>query len=195
MSGFFSLIFCQVDYAISGSAWLAVKYFQFSRRFQTVKKSMRKMLIFMIAALLMNVVLADPVPPRLMRNLKGNHIMRASLQKGELRLVTTHAAITPEIHETTVLRSACAVLLADPEKGWEKAWIDRIRVMNRDDSQGYVLVDARNSCLELGWENPERQGYFSGKVGNCTKTICENPVPAGKTKVKKQPVPVGAPGS
>lgn len=141
----------------------------------------------MIAALFLNAASADPVPPRLMRNLKGHHVMRVSLQKGILKLVTTHAVVTRDIYEKVVTEGACSVLVTNPEKGWEKARIDRIEVLNQDERQGYAFVDARNTCLELGKirDENQRKAYFSKQTWICTVEICDEPKPDEGEKAKK----------
>lgn len=141
---------------------------------------MRKILLFMIAALFLNAACADPVPPRLMRNLKGHHIMRASLQKGILKLTTTHAVISHDIYEKIITEGACTVLVNDPEKGWAKARIDRIEVLNQDERQGYAFVDARNTCLALGKirNESQRKAHFTKQTWICTMEICDDPKPA-----------------
>lgn len=148
---------------------------------------MRKILLFMISAIFLNAACADPVPPRLMRNLKGHHIMRASLQKGILKLTTTHAVITRDIYEKVIAEGACSVLIANTEKGWNKARIDRIEVRNQDERQGYAFIDARNTCLELGkiTDENQRKAYFSKQTWICTMEICDEPKTDAAAKEKK----------
>lgn len=148
---------------------------------------MRKILFFMIAALFVNAACADPVPPRVMRSLKGHHIMRASLQKGVLKLTTTHAVITHDIYEKIITEGTCAVLINEPEKGWAKARIDRIEVLSQDERQGYAFVDARNTCLELGKikDENQRKAFFTKQTWICTMEICDDPKPVPSAKDKK----------
>lgn len=148
---------------------------------------MRKILLFMITALFLNAACADPVPPRLMRNLKGHHVMRVSLQKGTLKLITTHGVITRDIYEKVITEGACAVLIANPEKGWAKARIDRIEVLSQDERQGYAFVEARNTCLELGKikDESQRKAYFSKQTWICSMEICDDPKPDEGAKDKK----------
>ncbi|MDL2284269.1 hypothetical protein LJC19_03910 [Oxalobacter sp. OttesenSCG-928-P03] len=148
---------------------------------------MRKGLLFIIAALFLNTACADPVPPRLMRNLKGHHVMRVTLKKGVLRLVTTHGVVSHDIYENVIREGTCSVLLGDPEKGWGKSRIDRIEVMNRDERQGYAFVDARKACLELGkiTDDAGKKTYFSGQTWICTMEICDDPGPVEPKKTEK----------
>ena len=147
-------------------------------------KDMRKGLLLIILALFVNMAYADPVPPRLMRNFKGYHVMKVTLKKGVLKLTTSHAVVSLDIYENVIREGACSVLLANPEKGWEKAWIDRIEVMSRDERQGYAFVDARKACFELNniKDDAKRKTYFSEQTWICTMEICDDPKPAKAQK-------------
>lgn len=138
---------------------------------------MKKVLLFIIAALFFNVAHADPVPPRLMRNLKGFHVMKAELKKGVLKLTTNHPFISMEIYESLIKDGACNVLLNNPEKGWEKARIDRIEVLSRDERQGYALIDARKSCFEIEKikDEDKKKSYLSEQTWICSMEICNDP--------------------
>ena len=102
--------------------------------------------------------------------------MKASLKKGTLRLTTTYEIVARDIYEKMIREGACSVLLASPEKGWEKARIDRIEVLSRDERQGYAFVDARNACFELEkiTDDAERKTYFSGQTWVCSMEICHD---------------------
>ena len=147
---------------------------------------MRKLLLGVIAAFSLSAAWADPVPPRLMRSLKGHHVMKATLQKGVLKLVATHQAIEPEFYKKIVMEGACSVLLAHPDKGWGKAWIDSIEVLNRDERQGYIFIDARQACMELDTikDAGKRNAYFSGKTGVCKEATCNSPSQVKQDKAK-----------
>lgn len=127
----------------------------------------------------LNAACADPVPPRLMRNLKGHHVMRAGLNEGVLKLTTTHSMVSFGIYENIIKEGACSVLMANPEKGWENAKIDRIKVLNRDERQGYAFVDARETCLELDkiTDEEKRNTFFSEQTRVCTMEACDDPMP------------------
>lgn len=138
---------------------------------------MRKLLLGVIAAFSLSAACADPVPPRLMRSIKGQHVMKATLQKGVLKLVTTHEAVSLGIYEKVIANGTCSVLAAHPEKGWGKAWIDGIEVLSRDEQQGYIFLDARHACMELDGIKDEgkRSAYLAGKTGICQAAVCRSP--------------------
>lgn len=148
---------------------------------------MRKLLLGVIAAFSLGAAHADPVPPRLMRSLKGHHVMKATLQKGILKLVTTYDVISPEIYEKVIKEGNCSVLIAHPEKGWGKARIEGIEVLSRDERQGYIFLDARRACLELDAikNEKERSAYFAGKTGTCRESACDKSLLTGKEKAKQ----------
>lgn len=148
---------------------------------------MRKLLLGVIAAFSLSAAYADPVPPRLMRSLKGQHVMKATLQKGILKLVTTYDVVSPEIYKKVVEEGNCSVLLAHPEKGWGKARIEGIEVLSRNERQGYIFLDARRACLELDAikDNGKRSAYFAGKTGVCREAVCDSPVLPEKSQAKQ----------
>ncbi len=147
---------------------------------------MRKILLLLVAVLFMNAAYAEPVPARLMRSVRAprHHLMKASLRQGVLKLITTHAIVDVDSYEDIIAGGACSVLLADPEKGWGTARIDRIEVFSRDERQGYAFVDARNSCMELGkiMDAGQKQQYFKKRTWICTMNICDDPNQAEKKK-------------
>lgn len=135
---------------------------------------MKKSLLFIIAVLFLQTAFADPVPPRLMRNMRGQPVMRASLQKGALKLVTTYQRVSLENYQNVIVKGACSILLADHEKGWEKAWIDQIDVLSKNERQGYTFWDARQSCFRLDKikEEEKRQHFFTQQTRICETGIC-----------------------
>jgi hypothetical protein len=140
-------------------------------------------------ALFLNAACADPVPPRLMRNLKGYHVMRVTLKQGVLKLTTLHESVSRDVYEHIINRGACSVLQQDPEKGWAKARISRIDVLSRDERQGYAFVDARQSCLDLGGivYDDKRKAFFAEKTWECSMKVCSEPAtPEPKTKKDKK---------
>lgn len=148
---------------------------------------MRKLLLGIAAIFSLSEAYADPVPPRLMRSLKGHHVMNATLQKGILKLVTTYDAVSPEIYKKVVIEGNCSVLLAHPEKGWEKARIEGIAVLSRNERQGYIFLDARRSCLEIDTikDNEKRDAYFTGKTNVCRESVCDSSVEPEKRQAKQ----------
>ena len=137
---------------------------------------MKKILLLITAFLFLNTVYADPVPPRLMRNLRGYPVMKASLQKKVLKLVTTQHVVNEEVYKNVVMNGACSVLWNNPEKGWLKARIDRIDVLSRDEKQGYAFTDARQSCLELIKikEDSKRKQFISKHTSICEDGFCHD---------------------
>lgn len=138
---------------------------------------MYKFLCIVILGLFINCAFADPVPPRLMRNIKGHHVMKATLQKGVFRLTTSYEEVPYAAYEKIILTGVCKTLLLDPNKGWGKAWIDRIEYLNRKEEQGYTLVEARNTCLAIGniQEDHLLAEYILKKTGTCLDNMCQLP--------------------
>ncbi len=129
-----------------------------------------------MAFLFLNVAYADPVPPRLMRNLRGYPVMKASLQKGVLKLVTTQHVVSEEVYDNVVMNGACSVLWDNPEKGWLKAKISRIEVLSRDEKQGFAFNHARQSCTDLARIEQEtsRKEFISKQTSICQNGYCDD---------------------
>ncbi len=135
---------------------------------------MKKIILLLVSVLFFNAAYADPVPPRLMRNLRAYPVMKASLQKRVLTLVTTQHIVDHTLYENIVSNGVCSVLWNNPEKGWLKAKIDRIDVLNRDEKEGFAFINARQSCLELEKlkDEKEQKLFFSKQTITCQSGFC-----------------------
>lgn len=135
---------------------------------------MLKYFIFLWMGLLSLKAFADPVPPRLMRHIQGHHAMRAHLQKGVFRITTVYDEVSYDTYEKAILNGVCASLKDDPKKGWGKAWLDRVEYLNRSETQGYTLVEAKKTCLELqNIDSPKE--FLLKKTGACLDNRCQLP--------------------
>ena len=127
-------------------------------------------LVLLQAALWCTSACADNIPSELRKSVYHFDLLDATLSDGALRLVVNRPVVNQDVYKSMIRLGACHPLWAIGPKGWGRAKIDRIEVVNSIQHQGLAFVGGRKSCAELGKINDvgnTKRDYFAAHTWVC----------------------------